>query len=89
MFDRNGGGKQAVDWDALATAAGADRAARSADPLRVAVASFYQQPRPLSGFLDAVDAGQLGEILDRLPKSDGATNVTAAAGRPRTSRRRR
>ena len=59
-------GKRAVDWDTLATAAGADRAARSADPLRIAVASFYQQPRPLSGFLDAVDAGQLGDILDRL-----------------------
>ncbi len=77
MLDGNGSGKRAVDWDTLATAAGADRAARSSDPLRVAVASFYQQPRPLSGFLDAVDAGQLGEILDRLPKSDGATNVKA------------
>jgi hypothetical protein len=77
MLVGNGAGKQPVDWDTLATAAGADRAARSADPLRVAVASFYQQPRPLSGFLDAVDAGQLGEILDRLPKSDGAAKVKA------------
>lgn len=78
MLVNDGTARQAVDWDTLATAAGADRAARSADPLRVAVASFYQQPRPLSGFLDAVDAGQLGEILDRLPKSDGATNVKAS-----------
>ncbi|HZD99987.1 MAG TPA: M48 family metalloprotease [Micromonosporaceae bacterium] len=77
MLVRNGAGKQAVDWDTLATAAAADRAARSADPLRIAVASFYQQPRALSGLLDAIDAGQLGEILDRLPKSDGATKVKA------------
>jgi Zn-dependent protease with chaperone function len=79
MLVRNGAGKQPVDWDTLATAAGADRAARSADPLRIAVASFYQQPRPLSGLLDAVDAGHLGEILDRLPKSDGATNVKSGS----------
>ena len=83
MLVGNGAGKQAVDWDTLATAAGSPRRAIGRPAADRRRSSFYQEPRPSSGLLDAVDAGQLGEILDRLPKSDGATNVKAGTGAAR------
>jgi len=77
MLEKAGAGAQAVDWDTLANTTAAERAARSSDPLRNATAMLYGTPVPLSGFLDAVDAGRLGQILDQMPPSDAAKNANA------------
>jgi hypothetical protein len=77
MLQKTGAGAQAVDWDTLANQTAAERAARSSDPLRNATAKLYGTQVPLSGFLDAVDAGRLGEILDQMPRSDAAKQASA------------
>src|SRR5262249_2853110 len=83
MFAKAAAGAQPVDWDTLATAAGADRAASRAEPLRAAAASVLGGQVGLRSVLEAGDCGRLDEVLGKLPPPDGAKqpNLTGRAAR--------
>ncbi len=70
---------RAVDWDTLVTAATRERATRRAAPLVKALAQVTDARATLPAFLDAVDAGRLDEIRNRLPRPAPAGTADATS----------
>jgi Zn-dependent protease with chaperone function len=67
LLGTKAGGMTPVDWDSLADAVAFHYADQAAAPLADAVTAVTGVPAPtLDCLLDAVDAGRLPEILDRL-----------------------
>ncbi|MEU8848382.1 hypothetical protein AB0C70_19570 [Streptomyces sp. NPDC048564] len=54
---------------------------QDAGPLRTAVTEIHGGDGSLASFLDAVDAGRLWQMADRLPKSSEARAATGRAAR--------
>lgn len=78
LVGEQGRDKQVVDWDTLATATAQRHAAASFEPLAKAVSLSVGRPAGMSAFLGLVDAGRLGDVLDRLPRSEAAQKAGAS-----------
>lgn len=81
MFGERGKGARAVGWDEIAANAARRGASRASAPLRDAVAAVAGNAAGLSALLDLADAGRLGEVLDRLPRTGAAKDATGRVAR--------
>lgn len=73
--------RRAADWPQLVNDSMLWHADQDAEPLRTAVTEVHGSDGSLAAFLDAVDAGRLWEVADRLPKSQEAQAATGRAAR--------
>lgn len=81
MFGERGKGARAVGWDEIAAHTARRGASQNSAPLRDAVAAVADNAAGLSALLDLADAGRLGEVLDRLPRTGPAKNTTGRVAR--------
>ena len=82
MLGARAAGTRRVGWDDLIDAVTADQAERAAASLRDAVRAVTAVAAPMTrDLLDAVDAGGLRQILQRLPASDAAWTASGPAAR--------
>ncbi|KUM74656.1 M48 family metalloprotease [Streptomyces curacoi] len=70
-----------ADWPQLVNEAMLWHADQDAEPLRTAVTEVHGGDGSLASFLDAVDAGRLWQVADRLPKSEEAPAATGRVAR--------
>ncbi|WP_369172014.1 M48 family metalloprotease [Streptomyces sp. R28] len=73
--------RRAADWPQLVNESMLWHADQDAEPLRAAGTEVHGGDGSLAAFLDAVDAGRLWEMADRLPKSKEAQAATGRATR--------
>jgi Zn-dependent protease with chaperone function len=67
---------RAADWQQLVHESMVRYADQEAGPLRQATAEVHGGDGSLASFLDAIEAGRLWQIADRLPKSEEAQTAT-------------
>lgn len=73
--------RRTADWPQLVNESMLWHADQDAEPLRTAVSEVHGGDGSLAAFLDAVDAGRLWQVADRLPKSPEAQAATGRAAR--------
>jgi Zn-dependent protease with chaperone function len=73
--------RRAADWPQLVNESMLWHAGEDAEPLRRAVTEVRGGDGSPASFLDAVDAGHLWQVADRLPKSEEAQAATGRAAR--------
>ncbi|MGC9535437.1 M48 family metallopeptidase [Streptomyces sp. UG1] len=73
--------RRAADWPQLVHASMAQYAAESAEPFRQAVRDVHGGDGSLQATLDAIDAGRLWQMAERLPTSEEAASATGRAAR--------
>ncbi|MFD0001875.1 M48 family metalloprotease [Streptomyces sp. NPDC127178] len=73
--------RRTADWTQLVNESMLWHADQDAEPLRTAATEIHGGDGSLASFLDAVDAGRLWQMADRLPKSPEAQAATGRAAR--------